>query len=240
MKTTTDQLTIGIDLGDRRHHVCVLSASGEIIAEEVLPNTRECLCAYAARYPGATIIMETGTHSPWVSRLLEQRGHPVLVANARKLRAISRSHTKNDTEDARMLARLGRADPALLSPIQHRSEHGQRALVRLKVRAALVRSRVNLINSVRFLLKSLGEQADRVRLCSLWLNEAGGGCPAGQLQKQRRRGEPRRRRGLTTADGLAQLVHCTLRMSPCSRKERCILKAFCSVCGTWPLPEMRR
>jgi hypothetical protein len=49
--------------------VCVLSASGEIIAEEVLPNTRECLTVYAARYPGATIVMETGTHSPWVSRL---------------------------------------------------------------------------------------------------------------------------------------------------------------------------
>lgn len=136
--------------------MCVLSASGEILAEEVLPNTRECLAAYAARYAGATIIMETGTHSPWVSRLLAQRGHRVIVANARKLRAISASHTKNDAEDARMLARLGRADPALLSPIQHRSEPGQRALVRLKVREALVRSRVNLINSVRFLLKSLG------------------------------------------------------------------------------------
>lgn len=152
----TNNVTIGLDLGDRRHHVCVLTASGEIIAEEVLPNTRECLSAFAARYPGATIIMETGTHSPWVSRQLEQCGHAVLVANARKLRAISASHTKNDAEDARMLARLGRADPALLSPIKHRSEQGQRALARLKVREALVRSRVNLINSVRFLLKSLG------------------------------------------------------------------------------------
>jgi transposase len=152
----TNELTIGLDLGDRRHHVCVLNASGEIIAEEALPNTRGCLEQFSSRHPGATCIMETGTHSPWVSRLFEQLGHPVLVANARKLRAISASHTKNDAEDARMLARLGRADPALLSPIKHRSEQGQRALVRLKVREALVRSRVNLINSVRFLLKSLG------------------------------------------------------------------------------------
>jgi transposase len=152
----TKELTIGLDLGDRRHHVCVLSASGEIVAEEVLTNTRECLTACTARYPEATIIMETGTHSPWVSRLLEQKGHRVLVANARKLRAISASHTKNDAEDARMLARLGRADPALLSPIKHRSEQGQRALLRIKVREALVRSRVNQMNSVRFLLKSLG------------------------------------------------------------------------------------
>jgi transposase len=152
----TNQVTIGLDLGDRRHHVCVLSASGEILAEEMFANTRECLNTFAARYPGATFIMETGTHSPWVSRLLEQRGHRVLVANARKLRAISASHTKNDAEDARMLARLGRADPELLSPIKHRSEQGQRALLRIKVREALVRSRVNQMNSVRFLLKSLG------------------------------------------------------------------------------------
>lgn len=90
-----------------RHRACVLGASGEIIAEEVLPDTRECLAAFAARDPGATLIVDTGTRSPWVSRLLEQHGHPVLGANARKFRAISASHTKNDADDARMLARSG-------------------------------------------------------------------------------------------------------------------------------------
>jgi transposase len=151
-----EKLTVGLDLGDRRHHACVLDASGEILAEEVIVNTREVLTAFCARYPGATVIMETGTHSPWVSRLVATLGHPVIVANARKLRAISQSQTKSDREDAQMLARLGRADPKLLSPVRHRGEATQRALVRLKVREALVRSRVNLVNSVRFLLKSLG------------------------------------------------------------------------------------
>jgi transposase len=152
----TKTLTVGMDLGDRHHHVCVLDATGEILAEEVIINTREVVTAFCSRYPGATIIMETGTHSPWVSRLVAALGHPVIVANARKLRAISQSQTKCDREDAQMLARLGRADPKLLSPVRHRSEAAQRALVRLKVREALVRSRVNAINSVRFLLKSLG------------------------------------------------------------------------------------
>lgn len=156
MKTKTEKVTIGLDLGDRRHHVCVLDGRGKIREEESIANTRECIASVAARYPRATFIMETGTHSPWVSRLLEARGNPVIVANARKLRAISASHTKTDVEDARMLARLGRADPVLLSPIKHRSEQAQRALVRIKVRDALVRSRVNQMNSVRFLLKSLG------------------------------------------------------------------------------------
>jgi transposase len=145
-----------MDLGDRHHHVCVLDAAGEVIAREVIVNTREVVSAFCGRYPGATFVMETGTHSPWVSRLVQSLGHPVIVANARKLRAISQSQTKCDDEDAEMLARLGRADPKLLSPVRHRREATQRALLRLKVREALVRSRVNLINSVRFLLKSLG------------------------------------------------------------------------------------
>ena len=152
----TKNLTVGLDLGDHHHHACVLDEAGEILAEEVIVNTREVLTAFCARYPGATVVMETGTHSPWVSRLVAAQGHAVIVANARKLRAISQSQTKSDREDAQMLARLGRADPKLLSPVRHRGEATQRALVRLKVREALVRSRVNLVNSVRFLLKSLG------------------------------------------------------------------------------------
>ncbi len=153
---TPSAVTIGLDLGDRQHHACVLDAAGIVLCEEGLPNTRECLTAFTARFPAATIIMETGTHSPWISRLLTAHGHRVIVANARKLRAISQRQTKSDREDAQLLARLGRADPALLSPVQHRSEATQRALVRLKVREALVRGRVNHINTARFLLKSLG------------------------------------------------------------------------------------
>jgi len=158
---SSNNITIGIDLGDRRHAVCVLSAVGDIVAESELVNTRECLTTFAARYPGATFVMETGTHSPWVSRLLASLGHTVIVANARKLRAISTSPNKNDREDARMLARLGRADPRLLSPVQHRSESAQRALVQFKVRESLVRARVSQMNSVRFLVKSLGLMVPR-------------------------------------------------------------------------------
>ena len=62
-------------VGDRRHTVCVLSAGGDIVIEETIVNTRECLQAFSARFPTATIVMETGTHSPWVSRRFEARGH---------------------------------------------------------------------------------------------------------------------------------------------------------------------
>ena len=156
MTTTHKKTTIGLDLGDRQLPVCALSEEGKILAETNIPNSREALSKLSEEYPQANIAMETGTHSPWISRHLQSRNHKVLVANARKLRAIYKNTNKCDKVDARMLARLGRADPELLSPIKHRSEACQRDLVNLKARHALVRSRVSLINAVRALLKSLG------------------------------------------------------------------------------------
>jgi transposase len=64
--------------------------------------------------PRSLIALETGTHCPWVSRLLRELGHEVLVAHARKVQLISKSNRKDDRHDARTLARLARIDPELL------------------------------------------------------------------------------------------------------------------------------
>jgi transposase len=149
-------ITLGLDLGDKRHAYCVLSESGKILTEGNVSNTAESLTRLIKGFLHPTVVMETGTHSPWISRHFQSEGCKVIVANARKVHAISRSNRKNDKEDARMLARLGRVDPTLLSPIRHRSERCQRDLVRIKARDSLVRTRVNLINTIRFTLKSLG------------------------------------------------------------------------------------
>jgi len=148
--------TLGLDLGDRSHHVCVLDAAGQIVREGALLNTRPAMAKLLAEFPRATVALEAGTHSPWISRYLTELGATVLVANPRKLHAISRSERKCDQRDAQMLARLARVDPALLHPIQHGTAQSQHDLLGLKLRDALVRSRVNLINAVRFTLKSLG------------------------------------------------------------------------------------
>ena len=148
--------TIGLDLGDRSHYVCVLDAAGQIIHEGPLPNDRVALTLLLAKYPAATVALEAGTHSPWISRYLTGLGATVIVANPRKLHAISRHERKCDRRDAVMLARLARADAALLHPLQHGSAQAQHDLLGLKLRDSLVRTRVNLINTVRFTLKSLG------------------------------------------------------------------------------------
>lgn len=47
-----------------------------------------------------TVAIEAGTHSPWVSRKLEECGHKVLVANPRKTRLIYGQGRKTDKLDA--------------------------------------------------------------------------------------------------------------------------------------------
>jgi len=150
------QITIGLDLGDRRHTYYVLDGAGKMAREGSLGNTREPLATMARSYPGATVVMEAGTHSPWVSRFLQELGLRVIVANPRKTRAIYQNERKSDRRDAMMLARLARMDPTLLHPVEHGSQEAQQDMLQLKLRDSLVRARVALINALRFTLKSLG------------------------------------------------------------------------------------
>ncbi len=150
------KITIGLDLGDRRHTYCVLDETGKVAREGTLGNTREQLATMARSYPGATAVMEAGMHSPWVSRFLQELGLRAVVANPRKTRAIYENERKSDRRDAMMLARLARMDPTLLHPIEHGSQEAQQDMLQLKLRDSLVRARVALINALRFTLKSLG------------------------------------------------------------------------------------
>ena len=93
------------------------------------------------RYPSARVVLEVGTHSPWVSRLLGGMGYDAIVANPWRVRRIAGLDDKSDRIDAELLARLGRVDPMLLRPIEHRGEQAQRDRALLRVRDGLVRAR---------------------------------------------------------------------------------------------------
>jgi transposase len=150
--------TIGMDLGDTWSVLCVLDESGEVVEESRVRTRRKAIHAHFAVRAPARVVLEVGTHSPWVSRLLEELGHEVLVANARRVRAIAESQKKTDENDAELLARLGRVDPRLLAPLAHRKEETQADLVVVRAREALVKARTLLVNSVRGQVKSLGER----------------------------------------------------------------------------------
>ena len=156
------KLTIGIDLGDRWSFYCVLDEAGNIILEQKVPTTPEAMKQLFGSMPRCRMAIETGTHSPWVSRFLIALGHEAIVAHAQKVRLISKSRRKDDRLDARTLARLARIDPELLSPVKHRSAQAQLHLTEIRARAVLVSARTALVNAARGLVKSYGE---RLRKC---------------------------------------------------------------------------
>lgn len=152
------QLTIGLDLGDRSSFYCVLNGTGEVILEERVATSPEAMKKTFQSMPASRIALETGTHSPWVSRLLTELGHEAIVAHSRNVRLIGESRRKDDRLDAQALARLARIDPKLLSPIQHRSVQAQADLSVIRARYALVRTRTALVCAARGLTKSFGER----------------------------------------------------------------------------------
>ncbi len=151
------QMTAGLDLGDKYSYLCLIDTqSGEVVEEGRLRTTPEALRRRFASEQPLRIAIETGTHSPWVSRVLEECDHEVVVANARKLRLIYANKRKTDEVDAENLARLARLDPKLLYPIEHRGEDSQAHMAIIRSRQALVGSRTQLVNHVRGAVKSFG------------------------------------------------------------------------------------
>src|SRR5262245_16362633 len=113
-------VTIGLDVSDRFTHGCVLDMRGTCLEEFRVRTTAEGLKQKLRGIPPARVILEAGTHSPWMSRVLCTLGHEVVVAHASRVALIAQGDRKSDRSDAEQLARLGRVDPALLCPVEHR------------------------------------------------------------------------------------------------------------------------
>lgn len=149
-------MTIGLDLGDKWSQLCVLDAGGEVVEEGRVPTTdsamRKCFRSRAA----ARVALEVGSHCRWISAVLEECGHEVIVANPRKLRMISENDKKNDRADAEILARVARVDAKLLAPIHLRGPRAQNHLSILRARDALVAARTQLVNHARGAVKCTG------------------------------------------------------------------------------------
>lgn len=161
--TTTQQAAanapaafIGLDLGDKRTQLCHLDPTGAILAEPCLRTTKDALRRYFAGQPRWRIILEAGTHSPWIARLLTSLGHEAITIHPRQLRLISESLHKNDRNDARQLATIGRVYPELLKPIEPRSEQTLADRAILIARETAIKARTQAVNCARGLLKTHG------------------------------------------------------------------------------------
>lgn len=146
---------VGLDLGDQQSDYVVVNEAGEVIKRGQVATTRAGLMRTFGCKPSLRIAIEVGTHSCWVSRLLQEQGHDVLVADARKAQKLQ-AQRKTDRNDAETLARFLRADPKLLGEVMHLDLETQQDLLVLRAREAVVATRTKLINTVRGQMKSLG------------------------------------------------------------------------------------
>lgn len=169
-------MTVGLDVSDKFTSICFIDESGEIVEEGRLRTTEAALSPRFGALPPCRTVLEVGTHSPWMSRLLASLGHEVIIANPGRVRLIADSVRKTDRSDAETLARLGRIDPQLLSPVTHRSAEAQADLAVIRARYALVCSRTLLINHVRGAVKSTGA---RLPACDAYMfhKRVGGAIP---------------------------------------------------------------
>jgi transposase len=184
-KASQQRLTVGLDLGDDQSRYHILDEAAVTVSTGRLPTTKTGLRSLFEKMPPSRVALEVGTHSPWVSRLVTELGHEVIVANTHKVRLITQSVKKNDRVDAEKLARLARVDPELLSPIRHRGEVAQADLAVIRARAALVEARTRLINTARGLVKPFGE-----RLKSCDADQVGEGLQEGLSKAARRAVQP--------------------------------------------------
>jgi transposase len=156
---------VGLDLGNRKCTFVVLSDKGTRLDQGEVLTRRDTVHSFFSQYKHARVVLEAGTDSGWISRIVESLGHEAIVAHPRSLQLISKSSKKSDKNDAQILAELGLMEGKLttIARVKHRSAGAQADLVTLQARDALVEARTKLINFVRAMVKSCGE---RVTGCS--------------------------------------------------------------------------
>jgi len=156
--TEYNKMTVGLDIGDRLSEICLLDDQGEVVERKRISTTQHSITKYFSSFDSLIVAIEVSFHSPWISRLLKELGHEVIIANSRKVALISKSNHKSDERDAELLARLARSDRKLLYPVEHRSEECQQDMAVVGSRDALIRARTLLVNRVRGVVKSSGSR----------------------------------------------------------------------------------
>jgi transposase len=153
---TLPSLTIGLDVGDRSTHVCVLDGDRKVVYRGRCATRRADVLQQLEAFAGARVVLEAGSQSPWLAAALRAQGFAVQVADPRRVALISKDPRKTDRRDAEMLARLGSGCPELLGQIHHRDEQTQADLAVLRARDLAVRMRTRIVQQVRGLAKAFG------------------------------------------------------------------------------------
>jgi len=158
------KLTIGLDLGDRSSWYCVLDETGSVLLEQRLGTTPKAMREVFGGMPRCRIALETGMHSPWVSRQIRLRFRATMLHRTQQLRIDPGQPCQRLRIHAIVFL------PALSNQAhtpRMRHDHFVSTLAQqsvIRARAGLVRARTALVNTARGLAKGYGE---RLRGCNV-------------------------------------------------------------------------
>jgi hypothetical protein len=89
-----DGLTVGVDLGDQWSRYCIVGLHGETLSEGSLQTRPAEVAEFFQALTPARVVIEVGTHSPWIQEIIAGKGHEVLVANPRLMEGSKRRKRK--------------------------------------------------------------------------------------------------------------------------------------------------
>ena len=157
--TKTKKIYVGFDVSEKKITTFAICGQKTSKGSPEITNDPEAIQQFLSMFPSpkdVCVVMETGTHSLWMSRLIKELGFEVIVAHARDLALIYGADKKNDKLDAEKLARLAQADKKLLHPVEHMTMERQDDLMVIKARDLVVKQKSQIICTIRGLLRSHG------------------------------------------------------------------------------------
>ncbi len=154
---------VGIDLADRKHDVCILDSSGNILKEIVVPHSTEGLDQVLLEIRTFStelhnVIISAETSKNLFIQYLGGVGYKVYSVNPKSVdRARDRfspAGSKDDTRDARVLADLIRTDGHQYRPLRMDSQNLKELQFLVRDRESLVALKVRMENQITTCLKS--------------------------------------------------------------------------------------
>lgn len=182
----SEQYWVGVDFGQARSSLCVVDDGGAVIRECECDTSVADVEAALSEFPREKIeklALEAGC-ATYLTRKLRQRGYPVVIFEARKLkRLLEIRRNKSDVNDARGIADVARLTNDTPSQVYLKSLDCQHLRTRLQLRHKLIQHRLAAEGFVRSLLQLHGGQLKRTgrgvgfrqdvddELKRLWLRE---------------------------------------------------------------------
>ena len=150
---------VGVDVHKKVCRAAMVNDEGELVDEFSFTNSKRGIEDFMMRieaFRDSVLVAVESTANLWIRLYdsLEDHGIRVVLSNPSKTRLIAEARVKTDKVDARILARLLRADMLPLCFVPSRMQRDRRMFIRHRL--SLVKMRTEVENSVHALLDKHG------------------------------------------------------------------------------------